>query len=453
MSVSNFTTLARPTSFSLACRTARVFGLCASAALYSAPYLLGVLNEHSKDRTWQKIGKIVRNLLVKIGPTGIKFGQLISYRIDIFPKDFLTPLEALQDEASPLTATEVAEALRFAYGDELAKHFSEVNERPIAAGSVAVVLKARTHAGEPVAIKVLRPRAARQIHTDLRIIESFSSLLLKTQKFRNLPVANLVDSFSKSMLRQCDFAEELGLMIQFHSIISRECRIPIPYQASSNKYSLVMQLIPAKHKISNEDITADMQISAFSSLLRDLYRMIFVSGIIHCDLHPGNVGVSDDGRVVLYDFGLSAQLSSNNRGIFRRFFSALAMKDAGNLAQSILDDAEYYPKNLSFGNLQDSISSILIRYSNKTAGNFSVSGLAVEIINIQRKFAIRGSGGFTAAVWALFVFEGLVRRRYPSLDFQRAAVPFLLDELKILGRERDSNQLGGNDARHTKIAR
>lgn len=453
MSVSVFTPFVRPTSFALAYRTARVLGLCASAALYSTPYLLGLLHERSKDRTWHKIGKIVRNMLVKVGPTGIKFGQLISYRIDIFPKNFLIPLEELQDEASSLTATEVADALRFAYGDELAKHFSEVDENPIASGSVAVVLKARTRAGQPVAIKVLRPQVARQIYTDLRIIESFSSLLLKTRTFRNLPVANLVDSFSTSMLRQCDFAEELGCMIQFQSLISRECRIPAPYKALSNRYSLVMQLIPTKYSILNEEISEYVKISAFRSLLRDLYRMIFVSGIIHCDLHPGNVGVSDDGRVVLYDFGLSARLSCNNRGIFRRFFSALAMRDAGTLAQSILDDAEYYPQNLRFGDLQESIRSILIQYSNKTAGNFSVSGLAVEIINIQRKFAIKGSGGFAAAVWALFVFEGLVRRHYPSLDFQRAAVPFLLNELEILGREKESKQLGGDDARHTKITR
>jgi ubiquinone biosynthesis protein len=164
--------------------------------------------------------------------------------------------------------------------------------------------------------------------------------------------------------------------------------------------------------------------------------MIFVHGFVHGDLHPGNVSVATSGQVILFDYGLVAALTESDRVLFRDFFLAVAMGDAATAARNILLSAERRPLKLDLDKFERAVAALLKRYSGQKAGGFLVARFVSETFALQRRFGLCGAPGFANAVWALAMFEGLVRQGYPSLDFQMEARPFLvralIEKMKVL---------------------
>jgi ubiquinone biosynthesis protein len=182
--------------------------------------------------------------------------------------------------------------------------------------------------------------------------------------------------------------------------------------------------------------------------------MIFIYGFVHSDLHPGNVAVDDEGRLILYDFGLTAELSRNDRQIMNGLFFAVANADAARLAREMVASATTIPVMLDAAVLQADCRSVIDRWSGKPSGEFSVAGLAMDLFDLQHRHGIRSTPTFAAAIWALVAYEGLVRERYPDLDFQSEAMPFLTSALLARFRSASGGGLGRsrNDGVHASTA-
>lgn len=388
------------------------------------PSIIGAFHPKLRGKALPVLGAKLARLAEVVGPTGIKIAQVASYRSDLVSTALLGPLQRVQDQVRPPPASEIKEALRIAFPGGLQHYFRDVDERPIAAGSIAVVIRAWTHHGEPVAIKVLRPGVLELIDMDLACLRVLIRGLRNLKRLRSMPVVEVYEMFGTMVRAQCDLHLEAQSATMLASMVGREVAIPVPHPALSRSAALVMQYVPSL-KITNNHITDARYERGARALLRDLYRMIFIQGVVHGDLHPGNIGLTGDDRVVLYDFGLVARLSKDDRTSFRAFFLAVITGDAHEAAIQILRNAKYCPEHIDEAAFTDNLQDILSQHIGKKAGEFLVLGFVAELFQLQRAYSVLSSPGFASAIWALAMFEGLVRDRCPNLDFQSEAKPFV----------------------------
>jgi ubiquinone biosynthesis protein len=187
---------------------------------------------------------------------------------------------------------------------------------------------------------------------------------------------------------------------------------------------LTMEFIDALHLPQVQDESRARE--ALVVALRALYRMIFVEGLIHCDLHQGNLHLLADGRAVIIDFGFIAELERADRVKFAEFFYSMAANSGVRCAQIILETASFFPSDFDYEAFEAKIVSLVNRVAGMKANEFQVTDFVVGLFDIQRRFRIRGTTAFTMAILSLLVFEGIAKRLYADLDFQQEAIPFIL---------------------------
>jgi ubiquinone biosynthesis protein len=157
--------------------------------------------------------------------------------------------------------------------------------------------------------------------------------------------------------------------------------------------------------------------------------MIFNEGFIHCDMHPGNVLVAPDGRLVILDAGFMCQLDDSTRRSFAKFFLSIAFRDGSSAACIVRETAQCLPPNLNVRDFDDDITSLIKRVGGLRASDFQVAGFVGELFAIQHKHGIYGTNQFTLTILSLLVFEGVAKQRFPDLNFQQEAVPFVMAAL------------------------
>jgi ubiquinone biosynthesis protein len=171
-------------------------------------------------------------------------------------------------------------------------------------------------------------------------------------------------------------------------------------------------------------------------LIHAVYRMIFVGGLVHCDLHPANVFVSRSGGLIILDTGFTTELSEHDRYLFAHFFRGLVFGEAQTCATILRRTAAYEPHTFNPLKFQDDIEKLMNASSGQTASNFSVVQFTMSLFECQRRHGLVGSPNFVMAIWALLVVEGVLKARWPDLDFQTRAIPYLTGAL--LGANKSS---------------
>jgi ubiquinone biosynthesis protein len=157
--------------------------------------------------------------------------------------------------------------------------------------------------------------------------------------------------------------------------------------------------------------------------------MIFNAGVVHCDLHPGNLMVSGD-RLVILDAGLVAHLDPSTRLAFAQFFFAVATGDGAAVATVVLQTAKHVPGDLDRLTFTEEMQVLVASVQRRRAAEFSVARFVTDLFALQKRHRIGGTSQFGLAILALFVYEGVAQRFFPDLDFQGEAVPFVIGALR-----------------------
>lgn len=379
-----------------------------------------------RERLHFHAGAEMARLAERLGPAAIKLAQAVSARRDLLPATFLEPLGRLQDSVRPITPKQTRCILEAAYGQPLSRFFRHLGDSPIASGSVAVVLRGTTVEGDDVAIKVVRPGVEASLRADLKCVRLVANILARRRSFSSIPIVSIVDELADRVLRQCNMELEAGAAIEIGQGFAASIIIPKPRRDLSRRHVLVMEFVESEAKFSDKSVEIRTFETCCIELLRAVYRMIFVLGIVHCDLHPGNVGIRRNGDIVLYDFGLVAIVSEGERRLFRELFIAVARRDVATVAKCIIVSSVGRPALFDEAGFNQEIGEIVQQRGGQRAGDFSVVNFIRELFEIQRRHKLVGTPGFAGAIWALLMFEGLVRERFPTLDFQAEALPFAI---------------------------
>lgn len=379
-------------------------------------------------RLADQLGLTLAETCIRLGPVFIKLGQILSTRQDLLGTAIIEPLGRLVDDLPAEDYLTVQAILASEFGRPTPTIFASFDPTPIGSGSIACVYHATTRDGRSVAVKVQRPKARGEIDRDLRLLELGARVLSRLPAFRDVPIIDITTELSSCLRNQLDFRREASAQTKLREALAHEHNVLIPNLVTElcTDTVLTMGFIDGLMPIGHPDDSLETTNRVLLAALNALYRMIFVEGFVHCDLHSGNLYRGRGGTVVILDFGFTAQLSVSHRLAFAEFFYALATDDGDAVAELTLALASKIPCELDRTRFSNDIRALVHRYSARRAHEFSVAGFASAMFAIQRRHHVRSTTGFIAAVMSLAILEGLIRTHIPNLDFQERAKPYLL---------------------------
>ncbi|MBV8775023.1 MAG: AarF/ABC1/UbiB kinase family protein, partial [Deltaproteobacteria bacterium] len=252
--------------------------------------------------------------LEKRGPTFVKLGQLLSTRADLLPPPYLEALARLQDRIEPFPFEEVERIIVNELGVRISKAFRFFDPVPIAAASLGQVHRATLTSGRPVVVKVQRPEIRECIAGDLDSLAEVAEFLDRhTELGRRYEFQNMLDGLRKSLVRELDYRQEGNHLATLAANLKEFPQIVIPLPVEDYTTSRVLTM----DYIRGQKITALSQLAWLETdgaeLAEEFFhaylKQILVDGFFHADPHPGNVFLTEDGRIGLLDLGMVAHLS------------------------------------------------------------------------------------------------------------------------------------------------
>jgi ubiquinone biosynthesis protein len=295
-------------------------------------------------------GRHLREMLDELGPTFVKFGQLLSTRPDIVPPDIITELRALQDDVTPFAFGEVERVVREELELPIEKLFTAFEETPMAAASIGQVHRAVLPNGKRVAVKVQRPDAPRQIEADLQLL--YQAARIAKERVRALDFIDareLVDEFARSIRHELDYRLEARNAQTFHRNFAGHPHVRIPHVDWSYSRQRVLTL-----ELLEGEQVADLELEAFTMderrhlayLITEAWMtMIFRHGFFHADPHPANILLIGGDQIGLVDFGLAGNLSDDDMSKLTALFIDAAEENVDALAKRLGDLGVRYDRS------------------------------------------------------------------------------------------------------------
>ena len=269
------------------------------------------------------------NDLEALGPTFVKIGQALSTRPDMVPAPYIAALERMQDDVAPVEFPVIRQAVEDALGVRLNKAYATFDETPLGCASLAQVHRATLRDGREVAVKVQRPHAVEQIRADLDALASIADRVdHSTRLGRRMRFGDWVHEFRKTLLAELDSRTEAENLDRFarHFEPYPELTVPAPVWDLTRTRVLTMDLVTGTKvtDISGMRRAEEPLENLAEALMRGYLDQTFVYGEIHADPHPGNLLVTPDGRLAIFDLGMVAHVPPRQRDhLLKLLFAAV----------------------------------------------------------------------------------------------------------------------------------
>jgi ubiquinone biosynthesis protein len=294
-------------------------------------------------------GRHLREMLDELGPTFVKFGQLLSMRPDVLPPDIIAELRGLQDDVSPFPYEEVEAMVLAELGQPIERLFREFDPVPMAAASIGQVHRATLPNGRDVIVKVQRPGAPRQIEADLNLM--YQAARLAKERVRALDFIDaeaLVDEFARSIRQELDYRLEARNAETFRKNFAGHphVRIPRVYWSYTRPRVLTLEYMDGTQLADLELLGwAPEQRRRLAEVLTEAWMtMIFRHGFFHGDPHPANVLVFAPDRIGLVDFGLAGRLTDEDISKATGLFIDVVNENIEALPARLSELGVRYPK-------------------------------------------------------------------------------------------------------------
>ncbi|MGA1843908.1 MAG: ABC1 kinase family protein [bacterium] len=369
-----------------------------------------------------------RRVFEELGPTFVKFGQLLSLRPDIVPKEFIEEFRKLQDSLPPLPFPIIQKAIEEELGSPSGEAFLTINELPTGSASIAQVHEATLTDGTPLMIKVQRPKIEQQIDTDINILFHIAHLLERyIPESRVYDPVGLVEQFSRSIHRELDFTLEASNTQKFNTLFDEDTRVVIPnvYWDLTSKRLLILQ------KITGIPINNLKQIDARGwdrKLLAQNGSQIFLKqflefGLFHGDPHPGNMLVVDDGVIGLIDFGIVGRLDEEVRESCAQIFFAYMSKDYDRLMEEYIS-LGFLTDNTDLRSFKRDFIDLLEMYYERPLKYIVIGEVFNKSLDMALKHNMRVPVDLMLLGKALLFIEEVGRQLDPDLNIVEISRPY-----------------------------
>jgi ubiquinone biosynthesis protein len=372
----------------------------------------------------------LRLALEELGPTFVRFGQIMSTRTDILPAEMIEELKKLQDHVKPVPFEQVRPLIEECCPDP-DTWLREIDETPVASASIAQVHSAVLKDGTRVALKIQRPGIGDVIETDLAVLQSMAEQIERVfPEARVYNPTGIVRDFSHQIRKELDFLQEARTAERMRQNFKDVPGIHIPtiYREYSSRRLLVMEFVEGVRIDNLEEITRmgldprEIGARGFHAYL----KMIFEDGFFHGDPHPGNLLVTKDGILVVLDFGIAGTLRPEKRQNFINFLFALLNEDTELLTKSLEGFGVVIPdENREL--LQDDLFVLMQDLDLKnTISRFNFALFVNELAEVMRRYRIRVPTSLLLLLKVLVMILDIGIRLDPEFNIGNELSPYLV---------------------------
>jgi len=373
-------------------------------------------------------GRRLREMLDELGPTFVKFGQLLSTRPDVMPPDIIVELRKLQDDVTPIPFTDIRRVVEEDMGLTIEQAFLTFDETPIAAASIGQVHRATLPTGDQVVVKVQRPEAPRQVESDLQLMRSAARVVRERVRALDfIDTEALVDEFARSIRQELDYQHEARNAETFRRNFGDSTEVAVPkviWRYSSNRV-LTLEFLEGT-QFADLDLTSRSpeQRRELAYRMTDAWMtMIFRHGFFHGDPHPANILLLDDGRIGLVDFGLAGRLTDEDMTRLTRLFVDAATENVEALPRRLSELGLRYPKERE-EELRDAIEDLFYRYYGSSVSSIDPIEVIREGLDLIYSLNLRLPSRFVTLDKAIATLGAVGVELYPDFNVFEVARPY-----------------------------
>ncbi|MDX2495848.1 MAG: AarF/ABC1/UbiB kinase family protein [Desulfuromusa sp.] len=369
-----------------------------------------------------------RLALEELGPTFIKFGQILSTRPDIVPTEVLDELQSLQDHIPAVSTDEIKAQIHRELGYPTEELFKKFEDTPLATASIAQVHRGTLKNGEEIVCKVRRPNIESVIETDLDIMMGLAYMVEKHLPGGELydPVG-LVREFRRTLHRELDFSREGRTTERFAANFADDETVHIPkvFWDYTGQTVLTLEYVSGI-KISNHDELkkADLDLEIIARNGADNFlKQVFIHGLFHADPHPGNIHILPGNILCIFDFGMVGRLDEDLKLHLTELLLCVLRRDVDHLISQLLYSGDLHDDS-NIKNLKRDLTEFIDDYYDIMLQDLKVGKLLLDFVEILTEHQIKFPSNLMLLSRALFVMEGIGRQLDPNFNMVAQLKPF-----------------------------
>jgi ubiquinone biosynthesis protein len=405
-----------------------VFG-AVDPSLVPAPGQLALRIARLVERQGAKSGPRLSRALTRLGPAYLKLGQFLATRPDVVGVVLARDLESLQDRLPPFSQSEAETVIASSLERPITQAFASLGP-PVAAASIAQVHRGEIERGGvriPVAVKVLRPNVASRFRRDLA---DFFYVAHKAETYsaeaRRLRLVEVINTMSRSVAMEMDLRLEAAALSEMaeNTRDDPDFRVPAVDWDRTTHNVLTMEWIDGI-ALNDHDRLARAQVDLVDlgrKVIQSFLRHALRDGFFHADMHPGNLFLDKQGRLVAVDFGIMGRLGMKERRFLAEILLGFITRDYRRVAE-VHFEAGYVPGHHSVENFAQAIRAIGEPIHNRTAEEISMARLLTLLLEVTGLFDMQTRPELILLQKTMVVVEGVARSFDPKLDMWKTADP------------------------------
>lgn len=371
-------------------------------------------------------GQRLAAALTRLGPSYVKFGQFLATRPDIVGVEVARELETLQDKMPAVSKAEAMAVVAAAHGVPVEALFREVSD-PVAAASIAQVHKAVTTDGRLVALKVIKPGVRDRFASDLAAMAEAAALAERhSAEARRLQFVGVVDTLARSVAMEMDLRLEAAALSELADNTRQDTdfRVPAPDWERTARDVLTAEWIEAVplHDMAAIDAAGHDRTQLARIVIQSFLKHAIRDGFFHADMHPGNLFVDPEGRLVAVDCGIMGRLGLKERRFLAEILLGFITRDYRRVAE-VHFEAGYVPSHHSVADFAQAIRAVGEPIHDRRADQISMAKVLTLLFEITSLFDMRTRTELVMLQKTMVVVEGVARKLDPQLDMWRTAEP------------------------------
>lgn len=374
-------------------------------------------------------GERLAAALTELGPFFIKFGQALAVRSDLVGEEIAEDLSKLQDRLEPFPTEIAKEIIAKELGRPVEQVFADFSDIPVAAASIAQVHFATDREGNKLAVKVLRPGVAEQFRRDISMLYFVARMVNTTlPRLRRLKLRQVVEDFEKTVRVEMDLRMEAAAASELQHNMAGDAHMKIPavYWDMTSTRVLTLERI---HGIRIDDVAA---LKAAGHDIHDIvhkasaifFHQVFRDGFFHADMHPGNLFVGEDGRIIAVDFGIMGRIDRHTRVFLAEMLRGFLNRDYQKVAD-VHFEAGYIPADQDRQLFAQACRAIGEPLFGKAQKDISIALLMAQLFRVTEDFNMETQPQLILLQKTMMLAEGLGRRLDPDVNFWLLSQPLI----------------------------
>ncbi|MCL7713566.1 2-polyprenylphenol 6-hydroxylase [Stenotrophomonas mori] len=398
--------------------------------------LADVLQRAGRLLHWNDAGQMlqmsapvrVRRAMEELGPTFVKLGQVLATRVDLFAPEWIAEFSELQNAVPALPYEQIRDQLEADLGQTPETAFARLDERPLAAASLAQAHRAWLHDGTPVILKVRRPGIRDVVEADLRLLARLAEIIeARLPDLRRYRPSEVVQQFTQSLRRELDFAAECRNAERIAANFAGHPDVLIPrvhwqWTCESLNVQDFVDGIPGRDLAAVDAAGLDRVALAHTGA-GIVLKMALDDGCFHADPHPGNIFYLRDGRIGIIDFGMVGHLSEQRRFQVARLLHGLVAQEPEAVADVLLEWAGGV--EIDEARLQQDLGNFVDQYRGVPLKDLRVGLMLGDVTALLRQYGLTLPADLALMIKAFLTLEGMGRQLDPDFDMAGAARPYL----------------------------